>query len=262
MNVSLPFREGGERFFRQNDQRLPLLYLSFHFAVIAKPAGMGVYPSKSNPQHKSVEDYLQPQKRGGPWLVHRLDHDTAGCLLIARRKTALIAAQTLFSAPKTNSHLKKNYWAILDGELKKQIGEEGEINFPLHKIRQQHKWFMQAYTEKKAPPPSLQKNLLPAKTKWKILGKGQGKTWLELELITGRTHQARVHCQTLGAAILGDPLYTSRDKGEQNTPLCLLARTLFLALPSGEKIQATMPPPAFMLSLLKQISPEFPFKKE
>ncbi|QCE32614.1 RNA pseudouridine synthase [Acetobacteraceae bacterium] len=247
-------KEDGARFFRKG-MTLPLLYLSPHFAVIAKPAGMAVYPTK-NTSHKTVEEYLQPQKRGGPWLVHRLDQDTAGCLLIARRKTALIAAQNLFAGIKNTKNLSKIYWAILEDVLDPSLGDSGEITVPLYKIRKKQKWFMQACPDVNALPSSLRKEILPAKTKWKKRGEHNGKTWIELELLTGRTHQARVHCQFLGAAILGDTLY-SQSTAAASQPLCLLARSLFLQLPSSEKIEASMPPPDFMTTEIQKIHPDF-----
>lgn len=263
MTLDIQFQAESSRLFRPGIS-LPVLYLSPHFAVIAKPAGMALYRTKNTHAERTVEEYFLPQKRGGPWLVHRLDQDTAGCLLIARRKTALIAAQAQFADKAQSDNIQKTYWAILDGVLPPSLGAKGEINLPLYKVRQKQSWHMEAYSANHPPSPMLQKQLLPARTKWRKIGESNDKTWLELILVTGRTHQARLHCLSLGAPILGDPFYgvaSPNSSNEKDHQLCLLAYSLLLKMPNGEKINATMKPPAFMAKFLKQINSEIQFLK-
>ncbi|NVN42094.1 pseudouridine synthase, partial [Ameyamaea chiangmaiensis] len=91
----------------------PILFRDTRFLVIDKPAGLPVHPGPRG--GASVEDafaLLPRRKLGGPWLAHRLDADTAGCLLIALRKQALMAAQACFA----EGTARKTYWAIVRGQ--------------------------------------------------------------------------------------------------------------------------------------------------
>ncbi|WP_018980761.1 RluA family pseudouridine synthase [Saccharibacter floricola] len=211
-------------------QELPVLFENPHFLVVNKPAGLAVHPGPQTID--SVETRLTPQKRGGPWLVHRLDRDTSGCLLIARRKTALIDAQSAFASRQT----QKLYWAIVEG---KPNDAEGRITTPLRRVSHHGRWHIETAT------PAA-KDAQQAETHWRLLGHHDGKSWLELRLLTGRTHQARLHCQALGTPIVGDPLYgTTSSQG----PMQLLARSLRLEL-SENHIAAEAPPAASMQAFI------------
>lgn len=201
-------------------KELPILWEDRHFVVINKPAGLAAHPGPRT--QDSVEARLVPQKRGGPWLVHRLDADTAGCLLIARRKSALVAAQHAFAEHKT----VKRYWALVDG---RPTEEKGTLTTLLRRVSSaQQGWKMvseaipQTASTKKAASPQ-DKHSKPAQTSWRILASNGASSLLELTLHTGRTHQARVHCAMLGTPIYGDQLYGNpRRVGK----LRLLARSL------------------------------------
>src|SRR5690242_9009975 len=95
-----------------------LLFRNERFVVIDKPAGLPVHPGPSG--GRSVEDWfpLLSRRRDGPWLAHRLDADTAGCLVIALRKAALLAAQALFASGAA----RKTYWAVVRGEMADDSG--------------------------------------------------------------------------------------------------------------------------------------------
>lgn len=207
-------------------QDLPLLYTSPHYLILNKPNGLAVHPGPRTTD--SVETRLIPHPRGGPWLVHRLDRDTSGCLLIARRKTALIAAQHAF----TQRAVQKTYWAIICGVPSQ---EKGIITAPLKKHTTPHGWRMTC------DPKGDH-----AETHWRILSHNQGISLLELDLKTGRTHQARVHCAALGTPILGDNIY-----GQPHPQgLHLMARSLTVPLPE-ERLNATAPLPAHFIDILK-----------
>ncbi|GBR55482.1 ribosomal RNA large subunit 23S rRNA pseudouridine synthase A [Neokomagataea thailandica NBRC 106555] len=221
-----PKTEQHAKIFRPGHE-LPLLYSDPHYLIINKPSGLAVHPGPRTTA--SVEGCMLPHPRGGPWLVHRLDRDTSGCLLIARRKTALISAQNLFS----QRQIRKIYWAVVEGT---PDGDTGLIVQPLKKLNTPKGWHMVCHPDGE-----------PAETQWRVLSQGQGKALLELELKTGRTHQARVHCAALGTPIIGDTLYGSKSR----TDLHLLARSL--TLPLGEKIlHAVAPPPETMLKTLAE----------
>lgn len=214
---------------------LPVLVETPHFLIINKPAGLASHPGPHT--QDSVESRLTPQKRGGPWLAHRLDRDTAGCLLIARRKTALIQAQHAFAA----RHTKKTYWAIVHGYPKET---RGRITVPLRRFSQNGRWHMEATT-------ASTKDAQHAETSWRLLGSYQNMSWLELSLHTGRTHQARIHCQALGTPIIGDSLYGAHPS--QGAPMQLLAQKLHLPL-STETLTAEASPPASMQALIQHIT--------
>lgn len=178
----------------------------------------------------SVEDCFPElsRRRDGPWLAHRLDADTAGCLVVALRKAALIAAQACFA----DGRAAKTYWAVVAGG---PDGEHGTVDRPLVRHSTRAGWSMR-------PDPAGP----PARTDWTVLGRAPGIAWLELRLLTGRTHQARVHCALLGCPVLGDPVYGA--PGPDHERLHLLARAL--TLPLDPPVAATAPPPPHMLSAL------------
>ncbi|MCP1242835.1 RNA pseudouridine synthase [Acetobacter lambici] len=200
----------------------PLLYQSSHVVILDKPAGLPVHTGPGG--GACVEDWF-PQlsrRKDGPWLAHRLDADTSGCLTIALRKQPLLAMQQAF-ASKT---ARKTYWAVVEGGPQ---ATTGRIDLPLLKTTTKAGWSMQ-----------VADGGAPSATTWRVLGRSGATSWLELELETGRTHQARVHCAAMGWPIVGDALYGKPDP----SGLHLLARSLFLPIDNG--ITATAPPRAGM----------------
>ena len=203
----------------------PILYDSPGLIVIDKPAGLAVHPGpRGGP---SVEDWfpLLSRRKDGPWLVHRLDADTAGCLVIALRRAALHAAQAAFAAGQA----EKVYWAVVRGA---PAEPQGVVDAPLLKVSSPSGWRM-------VTDPTGQ----PARTEWRVRGQAPGLSWLELRPQTGRTHQIRVHCATLGCPVAGDPIY-----GGGDGPLQLLARSI--GLPLDPRVTAEAPPPPHMREAL------------
>ena len=208
---------------------IPILYQDPRFVVLNKPAGLAVHPGpRGGP---SVEDVF-PQlsrRKDGPWLAHRLDADTAGCLVIALRKAALIAAQQAFAGGRAH----KVYWAVVRGA---PASDSGAVVNRLLRKSEKSGWRM-------VVDPAGQ----AAETQWRVLGRGDGIAWVEFRPLTGRTHQIRVHAAGLGCPIVGDPVYGQPPAmGER---LHLLARAIRLDL--DPPVIAEVPPPEHMLPALR-----------
>ena len=199
-----------------------ILFADARFVVLDKPPGLPVHPGPRG--GASVEDCFPAlsRRRDGPWLAHRLDADTAGCLLVALKRSALIAAQAEFAAGR----VAKTYWAVVAGN---PPAEAGVVRLALTRHSDKTGWRMR-------PDPAGQ----AAETAWRVLGRATGIAWLELHPRTGRTHQIRVHCASLGLPLLGDRQYG----GPAEARLHLLARGLSLAL--DPPVAAVAPPPAHM----------------
>src|ERR1700744_6455701 len=113
----------------------PVLFRDERFVVLDKPPGMPVHPGpRGGP---SVEDWfpLLSRRTEGPWLVHRLDADTSGCLVLALRRGALIRRQALFAS----GGVSKIYWAVVRGTV---AGDAGTVNAPLRKETGSQGWRM------------------------------------------------------------------------------------------------------------------------
>jgi tRNA pseudouridine32 synthase / 23S rRNA pseudouridine746 synthase len=196
----------------------PILFRDDRFVVLDKPAGLPVH---SGPRGgPSVEDFfpLLTRRKDGPWLAHRLDADTSGCLVVALRRAALLAAQAEFAAGKAH----KTYWAIVRGA---PSAASGTADAPLVRRSTRNGWHMAVDPGGKT-----------AVTDWRVLGRMDDLAWLELSPRTGRTHQVRVHCATLGCPVLGDAVY-----GGGAGRLHLLARAIALDLDPAVAAVASVP---------------------
>jgi tRNA pseudouridine32 synthase/23S rRNA pseudouridine746 synthase len=205
----------------------PVLFRDARFVVLDKPVGLPVHPGpRGGP---SVEDWfpLLSRRKDGPWLAHRLDADTAGCLVIAVRRSALREAQAVFAEGRAD----KTYWAVVQGA---PAQDSGTVDAPLLRRSTPAGWRMVADAAGQ-----------PAATDWMVRGRGDGIAWLELHPRTGRTHQVRVHCALLGCPVLGDPVY-----GGGAGPLHLLARAI--ALPLDPPLRVSAPPPLHMHGALRR----------
>jgi tRNA pseudouridine32 synthase/23S rRNA pseudouridine746 synthase len=224
------------------ETRARLLYRDGLMLVLDKPAGIAVHKGPKGGQ--SLEDDFEALRFGlprNPALAHRLDRDTAGCLVLGRHHKALEKLGLLFKQGK----IGKTYWALVEGGPDDQ---QGSIDLALGRLDATRGWWM------KVDPEGA-----PSQTRWKVAGRGQidGRsiTWLELEPLTGRTHQLRVHCAAMGWPIVGDNVYGSAKKGDGGHPelrLQLLARRVTIPIAkNGPPVCVEAPAPAHMLNALE-----------
>lgn len=179
---------------------LEILFEDEHLIVLEKPAGLVVHPAPGHPGGTLVNALLAHcagslSGIGGvarPGIVHRLDRDVSGVMVAAKHDRAHIRLSAQFSVHS----VERRYEAIVFGRPPQPLGTiEGAIGrHPRDRKRM-------------AVVPGGK----PATTHFRTLRiAGSGVSWLELELSTGRTHQIRVHLQTLGLGIVGDPVYRPR----------------------------------------------------
>ena len=160
------------------------------------PAGLPVHRGpKGGANLESSFDALRFGLPRPPVLAHRLDRDTSGCLVLGRHRKATASLGLLFK----HGRISKTYWAVVEAE---PAEDAGTINMPLGRLNAERGWWQK-------PDPQGQQ----AVTKWKVLGRGGGQSWLALEPVTGRTHQLRVHAAAMGWPIVGDNIYGATTEG-------------------------------------------------
>jgi tRNA pseudouridine32 synthase/23S rRNA pseudouridine746 synthase len=213
-----------------------LLYRDGLILVLDKPAGLPVHAGPGGgPNLEQCFEALRFGLPAPPALAHRLDRDTSGCLVLGRHRKALSRLGRLFQEGKVD----KTYWAVVVGNPPEK---EGRIEAPLLKTtRKDGGWRMNVDAKGQA-----------AATNYRVLGRGEGLTWLELKPETGRTHQVRVHCAEMGCPILGEPMYGSLSPERRMAALHLHARGIVLPLSKNKPpIAVTAEPPAHMRAALK-----------
>jgi len=199
--------------------------------VLNKPPGLATQGGTKTHQHLDrLLDGLADQ-RGRPKLVHRLDKDTSGALLVAR--TARSAGH--FAKAFSGRTARKIYWALVVGV---PDAEQGLIDAPLAKQPGTGGEKMHVDHE----------NGLSAKTRWRLVDRaGNRAAWVELQPLTGRTHQLRAHMAAIGYPIVGDAKYGGAEAfltGGISRKLHLHARRIKIDAPEGGKIDVTAELPA------------------
>lgn len=208
-----------------------LLHRDGLILVIDKPAGIPVHAGPGGGDNLERHfGSLRFGLRTLPALAHRLDRDTSGCLVLGRHRKALAKLGRLFSGGLVG----KTYWAVVRGQ---PPAAEGTIDLALRKVTKKTGWRVVG------DPVGGQ----PARTDYRLLGRSDGLSWLELSPRTGRTHQIRVHCAAIGCPVLGDDVYGQ----DRDLPLHLHARRVVVPLqPAKPPIDVTAPVPPHMREAL------------
>lgn len=208
--------------------------------VLNKPAGLAVQGGAKTGRHlDQLLDGLKFGAEARPKLIHRLDRDTSGCLVLACHPRAAAALGEAFRDRDTD----KIYWAIVIGAPRPKVGE----------IRG---WMRKAPGPREADREMMQQAVqtdegaVHAITQYVVLSDaGQRAAWVALRPVTGRTHQLRFHMAEIGHAIAGDPKYKCDRPvpGGLEHSLQLHARALKLPHPSGGELRVTAPLPPHMM---------------
>jgi 23S rRNA pseudouridine1911/1915/1917 synthase len=179
---------------------LEILHEDDDILVLNKPAGLVVHPAAGNRQHTLVNALLHHCKNlsgiGGsqrPGIVHRLDKETSGCLVVAKND----AAHQNLSRQFSGREVLKIYLALAQGRLKKEKGVI-ETSIGRHPVHRKKMAVVDAARGR------------AAKTEYRVVGIFGGASLVECRLHTGRTHQIRVHLKHIGHPLLGDKLYGTR----------------------------------------------------
>lgn len=180
---------------------LAILYEDEDLIALDKPAGLAVHPGAGRTTgtlaHYLLHRYPEIAGVGGdgrPGIVHRLDMDTTGLMLVARSDFAYGALQRLFA----NRELEKTYLALVHGEPKEGAGR---IDLPIGRHPSERQKM------------AIRESGRPAATRWQKIAGRRHFSLLKLQLETGRTHQIRVHTKAIGHPLLGDPVYGENRRG-------------------------------------------------
>ena len=206
--------------------------------VLNKPMGLAVQGGSGTVRHlDGMLETLRSPDGQRPRLVHRLDKDTAGCLLVAKNRFAAAALAKTFRSRSA----RKIYWALVAGVPKPH---QGRISTFLAKEEREEDSFMRIARHG-------EEGASHALTYYAVVETaGSALAWVSLKPVTGRTHQLRAHMAHIGHPIVGDPKYFARENwelpGGMQNKLHLLSRRIVVPHPRGGVIDATAPLPPHM----------------
>lgn len=223
------------------DVDIEIVYEDEDIAVVNKPRGMVVHPAAGHAQDTLVNVLMaRLSSLSGingelrPGIVHRIDKDTSGLLVVAKND---FAHQSLAAQIKEHS-ARRTYETVVRGRLR---DDEGTVDAPIGRSRRDRKKM------------AVTSDGRDAVTHWQVIARYAGWTHVRCVLETGRTHQIRVHMAHIGHPVAGDPLYGGRDElsvGGQ----CLHARELELTHPrTGERMVFTTELPDYFKKVLTKL---------
>ncbi len=226
-------------------QEIPIdiIYEDNDIIVVNKPKGMVVHPANGNPDGTLVNAIMAICKDslsgiGGeirPGIVHRLDKDTSGLLIVAKNDKAHVN----MSEQIKNHEVKKTYIALVRGIVKEN---EATIDMPIGRSRSDRKKM------------AVDKNGRNAVTHIKVLKRYDKYTLLEINIETGRTHQIRVHLSHIGYPIIGDYTYSNGKNEFGVVGQCLHAKSLEFKHPiTGKEMKLEAPLPDYFENILSRL---------
>lgn len=227
------------------DIDIDIIYEDEYLAVVNKPQGMVVHPAAGNYTGTLVNALLARCENLStingvirPGIVHRIDKDTSGILVIAKND---LAHRSLSEQIKEHS-VKRVYVAIVEGVLKT---ESGTIDKPIARHPQERKKMAIVERGRRAV------------THFKVLETFKSNSLIEARLETGRTHQIRVHMASLGHPLVGDPVYGYKKQKFKTLGQALHAKTLgFIHPKTGEYMEFNVEPPNEFNSILLKLRNE------
>ncbi len=226
------------------DIPLDIIFEDESLLVVNKPKGIVVHPAPGNPDGTLVNGVLFHCKGGlsgingviRPGIVHRIDKDTSGLLVIAKDDETHIG----LSKQLAEHSMDRIYRAIAYGNIKT---EEGRISLPIARHHNDRKKM------------AVVEGGRQSATNYKVLNRYDGYTELELKLETGRTHQIRVHLAYIGHPVAGDPIYGPQKVITSLNGQCLHAMTLgFIHPKTGERLYFEAPLPEYFVSFTNKLS--------
>ncbi len=228
---------------KAQDIPVEILYEDKDIIVVNKPKGMVVHPANGNLDGTLVNAVMAICKDslsgiGGeirPGIVHRLDKDTSGVIIVAKNDKAHIN----LSEQIKNHQVEKTYIALVKGFVKEN---EATINMPIGRSTKDRKKM------------AVNKNGKNAVTHFKVIERFRNYTLLEVKIETGRTHQIRVHLSEIGYPIVGDTVY-SNGKNEWNIEgQCLHAKSLKFKHPiTGKEMFIEAPLPEYFKNVILEL---------
>lgn len=205
---------------------VPILFEGSDVLVVNKPAGFLVHPTEHDPGANSLTqifaDKLVQSDSLRPGVVHRLDKDTSGVVIMAKTMPALKSLQAQFKART----VEKIYEALIWGHMQQP---KARLELPVRRSLRQPNKMMIHHTGKLAS------------TEYHVLARYSLYSLIEIKLLTGRTHQIRVQFAHLGHPVVGDTLYSKQKLPQGLHRQFLHAKTLALNLPSGERKKFSAP---------------------
>ena len=228
---------------KAQDIPVEIIYEDNDIIVVNKPKGMVVHPANGNPDGTLVNAIMNICKDslsgiGGeirPGIVHRLDKDTSGLLIVAKNDKAHIN----LSEQIKNREITKKYIALVRGVIKEN---EATIDMPI------------ARSDKDRKKMAVKKTGKKAVTHFKVIKRYKDYTLLDIKIDTGRTHQIRVHMAEIGYSVVGDIVYSNGKNPFGVVGQMLHAKSLDFVHPiTGEKLHLEAPIPEYFENILSEL---------
>lgn len=227
----------------------PIIADTAEYVIINKPAGVVVHQSEHHPVADTVVNSLLARYPAlvnvgddllRPGIVQRLDQAVSGVMVVAKTQAMFVYLKQQFQLHTVTKH----YQALVHGRFSRPAGE---IHFSLARSKQK-------YTKMAARPDTSGK---PALTSYTVLKQYQHYTLLDVEIVTGRTHQIRVHLNAIGHPLIGEMVYLPKHFKSRLQPgrIFLHASQLAFTTLTGELVSFTTPLPSELQRILDQLAP-------